>query len=188
MCSNKPTFSASCSWWWLWNIAYNYGYKLVCADGKFSQPYKTYLGKDAVDNFINNMIWESKYGSNMMKKHFNRELVVAKEDDEDFRSSTKCWIYDNDYVDNDPEVRDYFHITKKYTDTDCYINLKIDYKIPVLFYNLKNYESHLIQKLDKFCLKIKVIPNGLGKYMSFTISNKLSFIDSFQFLRSSLDS
>ena len=115
-----------------------------------------------------------------MKKHFNRELVVAKEDDEDFRSSTKCWIYDNDYVDNDTEVRDYCHITKKYTDTDCYINLKINGKIPVLFYNLKNYESHLImQKQDKLSLKIKVIPNGLEKYMSFTINNNLSFIDSF---------
>ena len=134
------------------------------------------------------MIWESKYGSNMIKKQFNKKLVMTKEDNEDFRSSTKCWIYDNDYVDNHPEVRNYFHITKKYKDTDCYIILKIDYKIPVLFYNLKNHESHLIQKLDKFSLKIKVIPNGLGKYMSFTISNKLSFIDSFQFLRSSLDS
>ena len=31
-------------------------------------------------------------------------------------------------------------------------------------------------------------PNGLEKYMSFTINNKLSFIGSFQFLSSSLDS
>ena len=30
--------------------------------------------------------------------------------------------------------------------------------------------------------------NGLEKYMSFTINNKLSFIDSFQFLSSSLES
>ena len=43
-----------------------------------------------------------------------------------------------------------------------------------------------MQELGKFNLKINVIPNGLEKYMSFTINNKLSFIDSFQF--SSLDS
>ena len=36
-------------------------------------------------------------------------------------------------------------------------------------------------------LKINVIPNGLEKYMSFTINNKLIFIDSFQILSSSLD-
>ena len=45
-----------------------------------------------------------------------------------------------------------------------------------------------MQELGKFNLKINVIPNGLKKYMSFTINNKLSFIDSFQFLSSSLDS
>ena len=37
-------------------------------------------------------------------------------------------------------------------------------------------------------LKINVIPNGLEKYMSFTINNKLIFIDSFQILSSSLGS
>ena len=45
-----------------------------------------------------------------------------------------------------------------------------------------------MQELGKFNLKINVIPNGLKKYMSFTINNKLSFIDSFQFLSSSVDS
>ena len=44
-----------------------------------------------------------------------------------------------------------------------------------------------MQELGKFNLKINVIPNGLEKYMIFSI-NKLSFIDSFQFLTSSLDS
>ena len=45
-----------------------------------------------------------------------------------------------------------------------------------------------MQELGKFNLKINVIPNGLEKYMSSSIHNELSFIDSFQFLSSSLDS
>ena len=45
-----------------------------------------------------------------------------------------------------------------------------------------------MQELDKFNLKRNVIPNGLEKYMNFSINNKLSFIDSFQLLSSSLDS
>ena len=45
-----------------------------------------------------------------------------------------------------------------------------------------------MQELGKFNLKINVIPNGSEKYMSFSINNELSFIDSFQFLSSSLDS
>ena len=67
--------------------------------------------------------------------------------------------------------------------------LKLNHKTPVVFLNLKNYESHLIMKeLRKSSLKINVIPNRLKIYTSFTINNKLRFIDSFQFLSFSLDS
>ena len=44
-----------------------------------------------------------------------------------------------------------------------------------------------MQELGKFSLKIKIILNGLEKYMSFSINTKLTLIDSFQFLSSSLD-
>ena len=154
--------------------------------------FKTCLGKDAVYNFINNMTEESKYCSEAMKKHFTKELVMTKEDNEDFTKSPKCWTCDNDYVDTDVKVRDPCHITGKYrvsAHRDCNTNLKLNHKIPVVFHNLKSYDSHLImQELSKFNLKIKVTPNGLEKYMSFTINNKIISIDSFQFLSSSLNS
>ena len=53
------------------------------------------------------MQFESKYCSEVMKKHFSKELVMTKEDNEDFQISTKCWICGNDYVDNDVKVRDH---------------------------------------------------------------------------------
>ena len=97
-----------------------------------------------------------------------------------------------DYVDNDVNLRDYYHITRKYRDPahgDCNINLKLNHKKLVVFHNLKNYDSYLIvEELGKFNLKITVISNGIEKYISFTVNNNLSFIDSFQFLRSSLES
>ena len=46
----------------------------------------------------------------------------------------------------------------------------------------------ITQELDKGNFKVNVIPNGMEKYMIFTINNKFSFIDSFQILGSSLDS
>ena len=36
-----------------------------------------------------------------MKKHFNKELVMAKKDNKDFENSTKCWTCDNAYVHGD---------------------------------------------------------------------------------------
>ena len=58
-----------------------------------------------------------------------------------------------------------------------------------MFHNLKGYDSHLIFKeLSKFNIKISVIPNGLKKYVAFTVNKNLFFIDSMQFMSSSLDS
>ena len=45
-----------------------------------------------------------------------------------------------------------------------------------------------MKELDRFNLKINFVPYGLENYISVTINNKLSFIDSLQFLSSSLDS
>ena len=93
------------------------------------------------------MTEESKYCSNVMKKHFNKEPVMNKKDNEDFKNSTKCWICDNDYIDNDVKLRDHCHITRKYRGSahrDCNINGKLNQKIPVVFDNLKNYYSHPI--------------------------------------------
>ena len=175
------------------HIACSYGYKLEYVNDKFSKPFKTYLGKDAVYNFINSMIEESKYCSKVMKKHFNKELVTTKENKENFKNSTECWMSTeccvNDYIDNDVKVRNNCHITRKYRESahrDCNINLKLNHEVSVIFHNLKNYDSHLfMQELGKFKLKINVIPNELEKFMSFTINNKLSFIDNFHFLSSS---
>ena len=67
------------------HIACSYGYKLVCVDDKFGNPFKRYLGKVAVYNFINSITEESKYCTEVIKKHFNKELVMTKEDNEDFK-------------------------------------------------------------------------------------------------------
>ena len=69
---------------YLKHVACSYGYKLACVDDKFSKTFKTYLGGDAVYNFISSMIEESKYCSDVMKKHFKKQLVMTKEDNEDF--------------------------------------------------------------------------------------------------------
>ena len=41
--------------------------------------------------------------------------------------------------------------------------------------------------LNKFDIKIDVIPNGLEKYTAFVINKNLAFIDSMQFMNSSLE-
>ena len=51
---------------------------------------------------------------------------------------------------------------------DCNINLQLTKKVPVMFYNLRDYNSHLIfHELNKFSVKTDVIPNRLEKYVAF---------------------
>ena len=33
-----------------------------------------------------------------MKKHFNKELAMARKDNDDFENSTKCWICDHGHI------------------------------------------------------------------------------------------
>ena len=68
------------------HVAWSHGYKLICVDDKFIKSFKLYLEKDAVFNFINSMTEESKYCNELMKKDFNRILVVTKEDNKIFRT------------------------------------------------------------------------------------------------------
>ena len=57
-----------------------------------------------------------------------------------------------------------------------------------MFHKLRGNGSHLIfNELDKFDVKAKVISNGLEKYMTFFLNKNLGFVDSMQFMNSSLD-
>ena len=52
-------------------------------DGRFSAPsviFKSYLGEDTIYNFINSLVEESTYCTDVMKKHFKKKLVMTKRD------------------------------------------------------------------------------------------------------------
>ena len=107
-----------------------------------------------------------------MSKHFNKNLVMSVEDNEKFEMANICWICDGLIENTDNKARDHFHITGKYRGAahyGCNINLKIAKKVPVIFHNLKVYDSHLkfsrFNELSRFNgLKISVIPNGLKEH------------------------
>ena len=67
------------------------------------------------------------------------------------------------------KLRDYSYVTGKYWGSDHWssnINLNLTKNIPAILHNLKGYDSHLImQEIEKFDVKINVIPDGLEQYM-----------------------
>ena len=126
-----------------------------------------------------------------MKKHFNKNLIMSEEQEHLFQQNNSCWNCKKLINDDNEKVRDHCHITSKFRRAACQsynLNIQLTKRIPVIFHNLKGYDSHLIfSVLHKFNLKINVIQNGLEKHKAFFLNKNLPFIDSMQFTNSSLD-
>ena len=186
-----------------------FGYKIVCCyDDKYSKPLKIYRGEKAVYNFMEYLLDEVKYCKKVMKQQFNKPLKMTKDDDIRFKKSEECHICGKKYTDKDIRVRDHCHITGKYRGSahqECNLQLRVnpeEVKIPVIFHNLRGYDSHFImqeigaivkqytyknKKGQEQQMNINAIPNNMEKYMAFMLGNHLVFLDSFQFMSSSLD-
>ena len=172
-----------------YHIPCSFGYKLVCIDDKFSKDVVLYRGKNVVVKFIQSIFNEYSCYKNIMKKRFNKNLIMSLKEEEQFKNAEICCIF-NKLIEND-KVRDHCHIIGKYRGPahwSCNINIKISKKLPITFHNLRGHDSHLIiKKLSKFNCNINVVPNGLEKFMSFSLGKSIVYIDSMLFLNSSLD-
>ena len=188
---DNEVYEGSCTKKYHDHVPCSYDFKVVCIDNRFSKPIVVYRGKNTAYEFIKAILKEYKYCKKIMKKHFNKNLIMSEEQEHLFQQSNSCWICANIINNDDEKVRDHCHITSKFRGAahwDFNINFQLTKKVPVIFYNLKNYGSHLIfSVLHKFNLIINVIPNGLEKYMAFFLNKNLVFIDSMQFMNSSVD-
>ena len=173
------------------HVPCSYAYQVVCIDDKFSKPIVVARGENAAYEFIKAILKERKYCKKIMKDQFNKNLVMTEEEEYLFQQSNNCWICKKIIDNEDEKVRDDCHIIGKFRGSahwDCNINFQLTKKIPEIVHNLKGYDSHLnFSELHKLNLKVDVIPNGLEKYMAFFLGRGLVFIDSMQFMDSSLD-
>ena len=186
------------------HTACSFGYKVVCHyDEKYSGDVVIYRGEDCIQKFMKCMFEEVKNCQSIIRDNFNKPLKMTGEDEKAFKKATHCHICEKKYKVDDVPVRDHCHVTGKYRGSahqTCNLKLQISaekIQIPVVFHNLKGYDSHFIMnelgeliKKGEECeegISIKVIAQNAEKYMAFYIGNHLSFIDSFAFMSSSLD-
>ena len=185
--------------------ACSFGYKVVCHyDEKYSSNLVIYRGEDCIEKFMKCMFEEVKNCQRIIREHFNKPLIMTEEDERAFSNAKRCHICNKKYQDEDEPVRDHCHVTGKYRGSahqSCNLKLQISaekIKIPVVFHNLKGYDSHFIinelgniiqkaKETEEEEIKINVIAQNSEKYMAFYIGKHLAFIDSLAFLNSSLD-
>ena len=145
---------------------------------------------------------EYDYCKRVTKKHFNKNLTMFAEEEEKeekLQLRNSCRICEELFDVRDKKVINHCQRHRGTAHFSCNTNLKFSKTVPVIFNNLRGYDNkrnliikeifHLIIKeISKFNEKISVIPNGLEKYMAFTVNKNLVFIESKQFMNSILDS
>ena len=150
--------NSSCTRKYQDHVPCSFVYKVVCVDNKNNKKIVLYRGKNAVNKFIK-VKCEYNYCRKIIKKQFNKNLIIIAGENKKFEMTNICWICDK-LTDYDEKVRDHC-----YGGTAHYfynINLKISKKVAAMFHNLKGYDSHLIfKKLSQFDVRISVIPFGL---------------------------
>ena len=69
---------------------------------------------------------------------------MSADDEEKFQLNNICWICHKLFDSIDYKISDYCHIRGKYRGSahwSCNINLKLIKKVPVIFHNLRGYDS-----------------------------------------------
>ena len=116
-----------------------------------------------------------------------------------------CWVWGKGFSakptletgEADCKVMDHDHITGEFrgiAHNSCNLKMMVSTKktkIPVVFHNLREYDSHLVISAlgtsdYKYLKEPSCIPINMEKYMSFTVG-PLKFIDLYRFLSDSLD-
>ncbi len=105
----------------------------------------------------------------------------------------QCYICHGDYIKTKYKVRDHCHRTGKYrgaAHVRCNINYYNNKYLPIVFHNLRGYDSHIILKqafeicgTDKH---ITALLNSMEMFLPMGVGD-IKFIDSFQFMDSSLE-
>ena len=132
-------------------------------------------------NLLQQFVRSIKYCKKVMNKHFKKNLIMSEEEEHLFQQSNSCQICKKLIDNDDKKVRDHCYVTGKFRGAahgSCKINLQLTKKVPVIFHNLRGYNSHFVfNELDIFDVKIsvrqdifsKLTLNILMNYMSYTM-------------------
>ncbi len=172
-----------------------FSYLVVCSDPRRVYEPVVYRGPDVIKELLCRLKNESDEINDLLQQVVPMKLT--DEEERQFKAAENCYLCNQKL--NYDAVRDHCHLTGAYrgaAHNDC--NLKLQFRsdkrnqsffIPVIFHNLKGYDSHFIIKGysgNEEEEKVSCIPNNMERYMSVTIG-QLRFIDSLQFTNASLD-
>ena len=160
------------------------------------ETYKEFFGENCVENFINSIMA-------FAKTLYNKMMTLKNKQNYPFKVYKKFIVYgvcsickkkiNNELITTIAENNEFIDYGPVHE--ECLKNFNFRLDVTVFFHNLKGYDSHFL--IDEFAKKFKnffCIPKSKEKNVMFSgyYGNKndikISFVDSFAFLNSSLDS
>ena len=66
------------------HVPCSFAYKPACVNDRFRKPIAVYRGKNATNKFIEAILREYECCKKVMKKHFNKNLILNEEKEEQF--------------------------------------------------------------------------------------------------------
>ena len=72
------------------HISCSFPYKSVCVNDRFTKPIAVYRGENAAYEIIKAILKEYKYFKKVMKKHFNKDLILSEEEEHLFQEGNSC--------------------------------------------------------------------------------------------------
>ena len=112
-------------------------------------------------------------------------MELTSDEQAAFEAATHCYICKKPFTENDKKVRDHDHAKppgqnyRGAAHNSCNLNYHSNKEIPIFFHNGKNYDNHfLMQAMIDMEEKPKIIPTNTERYMSLTIKNLVTFVDS----------
>lgn len=73
--------------------ACDYEYKVICCyDDKYSKPIVIYRGENAAYKFLEKMLYDVNLCKKVVKKEFNKPLIMTEENEQNFEKADECHI------------------------------------------------------------------------------------------------
>ena len=166
-------------------------FKVVTRDSSLPQfQLESHTGPDSPQWFLKRI---SEIETQCIEILYDEKRMLFSEIDKiDFQTKTHCYICYKIFEKPEDKVRDHDHLTGFYrgaAHSKCNLMLRKSNKIPIFFHNFRGYDSHLVTKgLATFPKKkIRIIGQGMEKYLTLSFGDHAIFKDSYQFLAASLE-
>ena len=184
----------------------------VSACEQFQTAPYTYSGPDAIDKFYEHIFKETRIISDILARDVPMKPLTLHQQAM-YDSATECQNCKSSFTADNRKTRHHCHVTGNFLFSacnECNLALKPrrcrvsgkqdgDYLVPIVMHNLGGYDGHFLlknfqKKYTQYQTKdgkvayadVQVIPLTSEKNLQIRIGN-IVFVDSFQFLATSLD-